>query len=101
MKAHIIVLFVLLASVSVSFAKPRPRLDFKILSTKKHILYFKVNRAFIGGVVEVYDQNKTRIESDELPHTHSMIYFDEAPAGYYTIKIKKNDRLVEFKYKNN
>ncbi len=89
---------VMLLIASVSFAKPKPRNDFKILSVKKNVLYFKVDRAFVGGVVEIYDANKKFMEADSLPHTHTMIYFDEMPSGHYVVTVKKGRKHTEFKY---
>lgn len=104
MKTYSTILLLVLASVSVSFSKPKPRLrhkeEFKILSTKKHILYFKVNKSFIGGLVGVYDEKKNCVEEEDLPHTHTMIYFDEVPDGVYLIKVIKDKKAIEFKYRN-
>ena len=98
MNAYITILFLLLASPSFSQAKPKQ--DFKVLSTKRQVLYFKVNKSFVGGVVEVYDENRNFLESDDLPHTHTMIYFEEMPAGNYFIKVTKGDKVIEFRYDN-
>lgn len=89
----------LLAMVTISLAKPKPqKKELTILSIKDQVMYFKVNRSFVGGWVEIYDENKNCLEADSLPHTHTMIYFDEMPPGNYTVKIKKGNNSVEFKY---
>jgi hypothetical protein len=90
----------ILVLITASYGKPRPFRDFKIVSVKKHVLYFKVDKSFVGGWVEIYDETKSCLEADSLPHTHTMIYFDEVPAGHYTVKVKKGDKSTEFNYDN-
>ena len=98
MKVCITILFLLFATVS--FSQSKPRQEFKVLSTRRHTLYFKVDRSFIGGVVEVCDENRNCLESDDLAHTRTLIYFDETPAGHYIVKIRKDDKVIEFQYDN-
>ncbi len=43
---------------------------------------------------------KKFMEGEDLPHTHTMIYFDDAPKGFYTIRVRKGDLCTEFKYDN-
>jgi hypothetical protein len=94
-----IALIVLLVTLStMSFAISKPCKEAVILSTKNNVVYFKVDKSFVGGVVEIYDVNDNLLEGDTLPDTHTMIYFDEMPAGHYTVKVKKDDKEVEFEY---
>jgi hypothetical protein len=94
-----IVLIALLVTVStMSFANHDPSKEAVILSTKNNVVYFKVDKSFVGGIVEVYDVNNNLLEGDTLPDTHTMIYFDEMPAGHYTVKITKGDEAVWFEY---
>ena len=74
--------------------------EFKILSTKQHELYFKVSKSILGGTVEVYDAQQNCMEAEELPHTHTMICFEEMPKGVYIIRVRKGDMCSEFKYDN-
>jgi hypothetical protein len=92
------VLFLVL--VTASYAKSKPQKQFAVISVKKHVLYFKVAKSFLGGMVEVYDSREKFMEADDLPHTHTMIYFDEMPKGSYTIRLRKGNLLAEFKYDN-
>ena len=98
MKAAVTTLLVLCSLVC--FSKPKPKEDHKVLSTKHQTLYFKVNKAFIGGTVEVYDSNMMLLESEALSHTHTMVYFEEMPLGVYTIKVKKADKVTALRYMN-
>ena len=99
MKNVVVILFVLMFATSASFAKGKePKPELKIITLKPHSVYFKVDQSFVGGTVEVYDANKTLLETEELPHTHTMVYFDEKPSGKYFIKIKKGNKTLEFGY---
>ncbi len=98
MKATATIILILCSLVC--FSKPKPKQDHKILSTKHQTLYFKVDKAFIGGTVEVYDSNMMFLEGEDLPHTHTMIYFEEMPSGVYIIKVKKANRVIQIKYSN-
>jgi hypothetical protein len=94
-----IALIALLVTIStMSFANPKPSNEAVILSAKNNVVYFKVDKSYVGGVVEIYDVNNNLLEGDTLPDTHTMIYFDEMPAGHYTVKVKKGDEVVEFQY---
>lgn len=90
----------LLVVITASYSKSKPQTNFKVISIKKNTVYFKVNKSFIGGVVEVYNANNQCMDGEDLPHTHTMIYFDDAPKGFYTIRVKKGDLCMEFKYHN-
>lgn len=91
----------MLSLANVAWAKPRPKNgDLKILSDKRQVVFFKVSRAYVGGWVEIFDANHVRLEADSLPHTHTMIYFDEMPSGHYTVRVKKGDKAVEFEYES-
>jgi hypothetical protein len=91
----------ILVLVTASYAKEKPQKDFTLLSVKKHTLYFKVSKSFLGGVVEVYDAKEKFMEAEDLPHTHTMVYFEEMPKGVYIIRVKKGDQCTEFKFDNN
>jgi hypothetical protein len=91
----------ILVLVTVSYAKDKPQKDLTVLSVKNHVLYFKVNKSFLGGVVEVYDAKENFLEAEGLPHTHTMVYFEEVPKGVYIIRVKKGDQCAELKFDNN
>jgi hypothetical protein len=98
MKMIITVLLLLVGAASYSRSDPHTKMV--ILSNKNHVLYFKVDKSLVGGIVEIYNENNVLLESDELPHTHTIIYFDEMPRGCYIVKVKKGDMLLEFSYEN-
>jgi len=99
MKNVAVILLAVMFATSASFAKEKePKVKLKIITLKPHSVYFKVDQSFVGGKVEVYDATQTLLETEELPHTHTMVYFDEKPSGKYFIKIKKGNQTVEFGY---
>jgi len=101
MKKIFIAPILLLAIAAVAQARPKPpRKELKVISNKKSVVYFKVDKSFIGGWVEIYDESKTCLEADSLPHTHTMVHFKEMPAGRYTVKVKKGSKSTEFDYEN-
>jgi len=102
MKKIFIAPVLLLSIAGISQARPKPqRRELTIISNKKRVVYFKVDKSFIGGSVEIYDESKACLEADSLPHTHTMVHFDEMPAGCYTVKVKKGKESTEFNYDNN
>jgi hypothetical protein len=102
MKRIFIAPVLLLSIAGITQARPKPqRKELTVISNKKRIVYFKVRKSFVGGSVEVYDESKACLEADSLPHTHTMIHFDEMPAGHYTVKVKKGLKSAEFNYENN
>ncbi|HLZ16388.1 MAG TPA: hypothetical protein VKQ08_05085, partial [Cyclobacteriaceae bacterium] len=64
MKKSIILSLLLFTLAAVSYAKPKPLWNLKVLSVKKNVLYFKVNKSFVGGTVEVYDSDQKFIEAE-------------------------------------
>ena len=102
MKKIFIAPVLLLSIASIANARPKPpRRELTVISNKKRVVYFKVDKSFIGGLVEVYDESQACLEADSLPHTHTMIHFNDMPAGHYTVKVKKGNKLTEFNYDNN
>ena len=101
MKNVVVFLFAMMLTTSISFAKDKEsRYKLKIITVKQHSIYFKVDQSFVGGTVEVYDSNKVLLETEDLPHTHTMVFFDEKPSGQYFIKVKKGKKTIEFGYVN-
>jgi|GEM_PF-2173134 len=101
LKKTTILLTLLMLTASVSFAKTKhSNKNYRIISTKSHTLFFKVKKSFVGGVVEVYDANNNFLEADELPHTHTKVHFDHAPAGDYMVIISKGSKSVKLMYYN-
>jgi len=98
MKNVVVLLFAMMLSASAFAKEKQPKGKLKIITVKSHSVYFKVDQSFVGGTVEIYDSNKILLEAEELPHTHTMVFFDEKPSGKYFIKVKKGNKTIEFGY---
>src|SRR5579871_5879732 len=94
------VMVLVAVTATVTHAKPKPKNELTIIFVKKQVVYFKVDKSFIGGSVEIYDKDNNCLEADSLPHTHTMVHFDEVPTGHYIVKVKKGSRYTEFEYIN-
>ena len=85
----------LILSPSVASATESP---VRVISTKSDIFYFKVDRAFVGAIIEVYSPEGVLIISDTVTHHKAIIDFYHQKGGRYSIKIKKNDREAHFTF---
>lgn len=70
----------------------------KVRSTKLDIFYFKVDKAFIGAVVNVYSPAGDLILSNPIRHHKVIIDFYVEEPGEYTIKIRKDGVEEVFTY---
>jgi|GEM_PF-2982320 len=81
----IVVAFSLMTLTSMA----SPLLGVEVLTTSHEIFYFKIDKGWIGGEVDVLDENSKPISVQKLDKKKMLIdFFDIAP-GTYTIVIKK------------
>jgi hypothetical protein len=90
-------IFVLALALSPSVASANVS-PVRVISTKTDIFYFKVDKSFIGAVIEVYSPEDVLIISDTVTHHKAIIDFYLEKPGRYSIKIKKNDREAHFTF---
>ena len=83
-----------------SFATPKPANHVHVLSTKRYIFYFKVEKELIGGFVEVLDGSQQVVAAARIGSARNVVDFFYLPAGIYTIKIKQGDEEFIFPYVN-
>jgi hypothetical protein len=95
----LVVILVLFAAPSFA-AAPKPIELVHVLSTKRYIFHFKVDKALIGGTVSVFDGNQKLIMDAPISQNKNIIDFFQLSAGYYTIKIVKGDKQIVFEYVN-
>jgi hypothetical protein len=95
----ILTLFIALTTTA-AVAKEKPAKDRSVvvLSKLRDVFYFKIDKVFLGGVVEVYNAKGVMIASNELVERKMLIDFFEVPAGQYVIKIKNDEQVKEFNY---
>ncbi len=100
MKTISALLILMALTVSVSFARTKEPKTVKVISDKQHTVFIKVDKSFVGGTIKVYNADGKFLEAEELPHTHTKVFFDEAPAGNYIIKVIKGNQSLELEYHN-
>ena len=64
----------------------------------KDLLILKVDKSFMGAVVEVHDSNGKIVATRELHKKKMIVDFFEIPYGSYTICVLKNSQKKEFNY---
>ena len=68
-----------------------PLLGVEVLTTSHDIFYFKVDKGWIGGEVDVVAENSKQILAQKLDKKKMVVdFFDLAP-GTYKIVVKKGD----------
>ena len=67
-----------------------------VLSVKREVFYFKVDKEFVGAFIEVYDQKGVLLIKEQVSKRKMIIDFFHREPGMYTIKIAKNGVVEEF-----
>ncbi len=76
-------------------AKPAP---VTVLSVRSDILYFKVDKSFIGATVEVHDPSGQLIYTEIVKHHKTLIDFYDQSPGIYTVVVRKDSNKVDLVY---
>ncbi len=63
-----------------------------------HIVVFKTDRKFIGATVEVLDANGNPVVAQKLERRRMMVDFGLVRSGEYTILVKIEDDVLEYRY---
>ncbi|GHN00704.1 hypothetical protein WSM22_21930 [Cytophagales bacterium WSM2-2] len=101
MKKILVLLMLIVITATTSMAREKqPKKQVRVISTKQKTLFFKVRKAFVGGLIEVFDANNNFLEGEGVPHTHNKVHFEDAPAGVYTVIISKGNKSIELSYEN-
>jgi hypothetical protein len=93
------ILFLSFASVS-SFATAEKAESVQVLSTKRYIFYFKVDKSLVGGVAEIYTADNVQVGTEKIEHVKNIVDFFYLAPGTYTVKIRKDDKEFSFTYVN-
>jgi len=59
---------------------------------------FKADRKYIGASIEVCNENGDRLMVQKLEKRKVKIDFGQARSGEYTIRIRKNNTIQEYRY---
>jgi hypothetical protein len=86
----------LLITVSVAMANSNAS-HVHVISTKTDIFYFRVDKSFMGAIIEVYSQGNL-IRTDTVMHRRNILDFYLDDPGTYQIRIKKDGGEAIFQY---
>jgi hypothetical protein len=71
-----------------------------ILSVSSSIIYFKVDKIFIGAELEIEDERGNLVATEIILHKKVIVDFYFKTAGKYRIRIKKGTFEETFMYEN-
>ncbi|HTF18879.1 MAG TPA: hypothetical protein VK658_12445 [Chryseolinea sp.] len=69
-----------------------------VLAVRNDLFYFRVDKAFIGAVVEVYASSGDLVSTQTVTHHKMLIDFYDKSKGEYTIKIKTKCTEINYLY---
>ncbi|MBL7871241.1 MAG: hypothetical protein JNM78_06505 [Cyclobacteriaceae bacterium] len=99
MKNSVVLFLISVMMVTMAFTKEELP-SIKVLSTKRHILYFKSSREMIGATIEVQNERHQLVATEQVEETKTIIDFFYLPPGAYTVKVKKGEVEVDIEYIN-
>lgn len=95
---HLILFALIVTSIS-SFAGSKPStVPVSVISSKRDIFYFKVDKTFIGAVINVKDSSGKIVFTDSITRHKAIIDFFLSAPDTYTIQVKKDNQVMEFIY---
>jgi len=101
MKIAVASFFFLLHAGTALQARPsNADLDSVAFAGIKRSLYFKVDKAFHGAIMEIFDSNGKIVRTEVLSKAATIIYFDNLIPGSYIISVKKENNAAVFLYNN-
>jgi hypothetical protein len=70
----------------------------KVLSTKRDIFYFKVDKEMVGAMLEVFDKHGTKVIEQRIDKRKVLVDFYYDQPGKYSIRISRGEveRLFEY-----
>jgi hypothetical protein len=70
----------------------------KVLSTKRDIFYFKVDKEFLGATLEVFDQEGNKVIEQKIEKRKVLVDFYYDQPGEYEIKVSYGPMERSFIY---
>jgi hypothetical protein len=94
-----VALFLVLSAFASFATAVEPKASVQPLDSRHGNLFvFKVKRAFKGATVEIYYSNGDLVASKTMSKRRMIINFCDVVSGNYTIRVKKDNKVEEFKY---
>jgi len=70
----------------------------KVISTKREIFYFKVDKGFVGALVEVFDKHGNKVIEQHIEKRKVIVDFFYDQPGKYTIRVSNGTDEQIFVY---
>lgn len=83
------------ASTMGAFGDPGP---VKVISTKREIFYFKVDKEFTGSLLEVFDAEGNKVIEQRIDKRRVIVDFYYDQPGQYIIKVSNDNKEEIFVY---
>jgi len=93
----ILLILIIVQAATGSYAKCK-NAPVSILSTKRDVFYFKVDKILLGATIEVYSSKGELIFTSKITHRKAIVDFYLEDSDTYSIKLKKDDQVQEFTY---
>lgn len=90
---------VLLVANLAAFGTPKTSsVPVSVISSKRDIFYFKVDKTFLGAIIEVKNSDGAIILSDTVTSHKAILDFYLENAGTFMIEIRKDGETIGFEY---
>lgn len=93
-----LILFALIVISIPSLASKRSTVPVSVISSKRDIFYFKVDRTFVGAVINVKDSSGKVVFTDTVMRHKAIVDFFLSTPDTYTIQLIKDSQTMEFIY---
>jgi hypothetical protein len=70
----------------------------KVISTKRDIFYFKVEKEFVGALIEVFDKHGNKVIEQHIDKKKVIVDFYYDQPGKYTIRVSNGTEEQIFVY---
>jgi len=95
-----VLVFLILVIMSTMAFTTEQEPTIKVLSTKRHVLYFKSSKNLIGATIEVENERHQSVATEQVKETKTLVDFFFLPPGTYTVKVIKDDIEIDIEYFN-
>jgi hypothetical protein len=99
MKNSVLVFLISVMMVTMAFTEEASP-SIKILSTKRHILYFKCSEELIGATIKVENEKHQSVATERVEEVKTIVDFFFLPPGTYMVKVIKGEVEVDIEYIN-
>ena len=89
MKKIVLLTCMLWGAIAASGSETKSKDPIHVLSTRMDVLYFKVDKEFIGGEIEIYSQDGVKLLSQKVVRRKVLIDFYYENPGKYIVHFSK------------